>query len=280
MGWKTASIKELEDVKSFLIKEEWRAVVVSDYYKNLQKNLLFPFNYKMDFFINKKNNLIKDLLLFNSKGLVYPVFTSSSIDKDELRKKIDFNGKFIHSVMGMSQEINNVVPLINKAIRYEVDYDLLGLDKDDYSYNKNSISDIKIKKARPSDKDKLYPLQRDYELEEVYLEPENFRSYACLVNLKNKLTEQKIYYVDQNGPVAKAGTNARGFYVDQIGGVFTVKDQRNKGYSTLLMSKILKKLFKTKNQIVLFVKKENMSAQRVYSKLNFKAIGHFKIVYF
>ena len=147
-------------------------------------------------------------------------------------------------------------------------------------FNENEVSSIKIKKANPSDKNKLYPLQKEYELEEVCLEPKNFKPQACMINLKHKLTKQKIFYIDQNGPIAQAGTNAQGFFVDQIGGVYTVRQHRNKGFSTKLMGNIVKTLLKRKNKIVLFVKKQNYSAKRVYEKLNFKPLGDFKIIYF
>ncbi|MBN2736026.1 MAG: GNAT family N-acetyltransferase [Spirochaetales bacterium] len=280
MSWKIATVNELNKVKKFLLKEEWQAVTVSENLRLKLSGLFYPLRKQTEIYINEQAGELRDLLLFTSNGLIYPVFTSNPPDLNNIEDLINFPNRRVHSIMGLSRNVQAFLSTLNLSYHFQVNYDFLCLDKVHFLPDSHHLAGCTIKKAKTRDRHKLFPLQKDYELEEVYLDPGNFQAHACLRNLKNKLSQQKIYYLDKNGPIAKAGTNAQGFKVDQIGGVFTKKEFRNQGYSSFLMKFLLSQLFKTKEKIVLFVKPENLSAQRVYKKLNFKAIDQFQINYF
>jgi predicted GNAT family acetyltransferase len=80
--------------------------------------------------------------------------------------------------------------------------------------------------------------------------------------------------------VAKAGTNARGFTVDQIGGVFTVEEVRNSGIAFRVMEELLRRIFAEKSTVCLFVKKNNLPALALYGKLGFHVADGYRISYF
>ena len=66
-------------------------------------------------------------------------------------------------------------------------------------------------------------------MEEVVIDPSHFSDAQCMKFLKHSLKEELVYVAERDGlPVAKAATNARGFGVDQVGGVYTVPAERNK----------------------------------------------------
>jgi predicted GNAT family acetyltransferase len=80
--------------------------------------------------------------------------------------------------------------------------------------------------------------------------------------------------------VAKAGTNARGFGVDQIGGVFTLEKLRNSGIAFRVMEELLRQVFAHKDMACLFVKKDNLPALALYKRLGFATADSYRISYF
>ncbi|MCM1322168.1 MAG: GNAT family N-acetyltransferase [Bacteroides sp.] len=131
------------------------------------------------------------------------------------------------------------------------------------------------------DADELFPLQKNYDIEEVIPSGSMFSASACLSNLKKQLETQCVFGVKyRDSFIAKAGTNARGFRCDQIGGVFTVPHWRNKGIASVLMQHVVRHIEAQKKQAVLFVKTKNESAKAVYSRIGFRKIGNYEITYF
>jgi predicted GNAT family acetyltransferase len=80
--------------------------------------------------------------------------------------------------------------------------------------------------------------------------------------------------------LSKAGTNARGFDADQIGGVFTVEEERGRGLARRVMDALLGRIFQEKSQASLFVKKLNPAAVTLYRRLGFRELEDFRISYF
>ena len=98
---------------------------------------------------------------------------------------------------------------------------------------------------------------------------------------KESLENNVVLYAEINGtPVAKAGTNARGFITDQIGGVFTKREERNKGIARIVMKYLLSLIFQEKRYASLFVKKHNTPAINLYKSLGFERVNDFRIAYF
>ena len=87
-----------------------------------------------------------------------------------------------------------------------------------------------LRRPTPADAGALLPLQHAYEKEEVLLDPALFNDALSMRSLLQSLREEVHVVLEREGrPLAKAATNARGFTVDQIGGVYTVPTDRGKG---------------------------------------------------
>ena len=80
--------------------------------------------------------------------------------------------------------------------------------------------------------------------------------------------------------MGKAGTNARGFRVDQIGGVYTLPARRGRGIAAALMAALLADILGQGRKPSLFVKPTNAAALALYRSLGFEDIGDFRADYF
>jgi hypothetical protein len=140
---------------------------------------------------------------------------------------------------------------------------------------------VRVRRSLPGDAGLLFPLQRAYELEEVVLEAGLFSDAGCLKMLRQGLREELVFHAARDGwPLAKAGTNARGYGVDQIGGVFTVASERGRGLARIVMAALLEAIFAEKSTACLFVKQANSPAIALYERLGFATIGGYVISYF
>lgn len=132
------------------------------------------------------------------------------------------------------------------------------------------------------EKIKLLELQKSYEQEEVVPECFDFDEDFCRLRFLNSLRTQFVLALknEENQFVAKAGTNAMGFKFVQLGGIFTQKDFRGRHYAKILLQVLLFRLLKIRKSVVLFVKKQNIPANKLYNSLSFKKISDYSIAYF
>ena len=127
----------------------------------------------------------------------------------------------------------------------------------------------------------IYPLQREYEKEEVLLQPERFNPLICMTHLKETLNSQIVFAARRGRRfTAKAGTNARGVNWSQIGGVYTLPELRGQGISRRLMQRVLNSLYSARQGASLFVKPENLPAVHLYQSLGFYQTSRFSIAYY
>ena len=130
--------------------------------------------------------------------------------------------------------------------------------------------------------DKLFDLQKCYEIEEVLPEHDVFSEDICRLHLKSVLRTQYVAAVllPDGTLAAKAGTNALGFHSAQIGGVYVKPEFRRRGYAFGVLYCVLKNVFAVKNTVVLFVKNANATALSLYRALGFKKRNGYIIAYF
>lgn len=127
----------------------------------------------------------------------------------------------------------------------------------------------------------LFPLQRGYELEEVMLDPGTFNRRVCRANLERLLVRHHVFAaLNVDGiPLAKANTNALGITCDQVGGVYTLPDQRGRGLAFMVMTELLRDIFFRRRKACLFVKRDNRTAVDLYRRCGFYPRGEFVIFY-
>ncbi len=128
---------------------------------------------------------------------------------------------------------------------------------------------------------KVYPLQEGYEKEEVLLNPENFNRGASLLLFQKRMKQYPHYIGKYNGAfVSMARINAMSWNIYQIGGVYTLPALRSRGFAEDIMRFTLEEIHRKGRTGLLFVKKENKPALRLYEKISFSCINDFSIAYF
>jgi ribosomal protein S18 acetylase RimI-like enzyme len=133
----------------------------------------------------------------------------------------------------------------------------------------------------------LYPLQAAYEQEEVLPGTSlRFNAAACRLQLERTLRSQLVFaYRIPTGTAegsrfaAKAGTSVQGSAWARIGGVFTEKESRRKGYAYYVLVQLVTALRAAGKSASLFVKEKNTAARCLYEKAGFTVIGGFDLVY-
>jgi len=176
-----------------------------------------------------------------------------------------------------------------------VDYQLMTLEsersipvKGDVSSRDDTSSDdtshdsvINIRQADLDDLEQISPLQEGYEKEEVIPPGDLFDPEVMKALLKKSIETQCIYVAVANGKIiAKAGTNALGLDWDQIGGVYTLPEWRNRGLASSLVQRTARERMNKGRKIALFVKLTNIPAQKAYEKSGFHNDIFFRISYF
>jgi ribosomal protein S18 acetylase RimI-like enzyme len=291
MSWARAELVDFLDLQQFLMKHEALCVGFSAWLKD--KIISTP-HIRNDFTVfirrNKKHiageDAISEAVLITEQGLIFPLVKKRVPGRvhnlSELSRFIQSFPTNLNSIIGISGSVDIIEKLVKLPVRSRVQYFLMATDGFPRGLKPPApIRGVSLRDADLSDALFLFDLQKNYELEEVYLNPESFNETACYANLKNTLRKEILIFAERNGlPIAKVGTNARGYNMFQIGGVYTRPQERRKGLSFLLMYELLKRMFKDGKKACLFVKKTNDAAIKLYQKLGFRIIDNFRITYF
>jgi RimJ/RimL family protein N-acetyltransferase len=288
MKWHRAGKRDLSKLLDFLLPHEWRAVPYTSRLRRLGKTA-FPTALEASVLVYKDGPNIQGTMMLTSAGLLLPIFTpvqgqSRTIPPGPFPGWKDLSFR-LYSVMGPIDEVGWLEAVLPLRAGVSIDYHLMIQTRDSFSnVCRESFPyppGLVVRTAYPRDLAALLPLQIRYELEEVVITRERYNEQACRQNLKRSLRQQLVLMAESNGKVvAKAGTNARGFTVDQIGGVFTVEDVRNSGIAFRVMEELLRRIFAEKSTVCLFVKKNNLPALALYRKLGFRIADGYRISYF
>ena len=284
MAWQLARPSEIDEISDFLARDEWKHVNFSSrlYERNRRA---FPHPHRIGIYLNRAsdNHELREAILVSRGGLILPVLSAVSpeTNRRDIAALINNGRRSLHSVMGCKRDVELVVRSVGRLMKTTIYYDLLVLDVGEIAKTAPSPEELKFRRAKPKDLIPLFPLQKAYEKEEVLLDPKRFNATATYMNLQQHLKRELIYYaVSARQIVAKAGTNARGYRFDQIGGVYTIDSHRNRGVATALMYVLLRHLAREDRGVCLFVKKDNPAALRLYEKLGFHKRDEFVIGYF
>ena len=145
----------------------------------------------------------------------------------------------------------------------------------------NPQFDFEIVRCSEDDKERIFPLQKQYDIVEVLPEGKAFSAEVCKRVLSINLKNQVIYAIKQDGKlVAKAGTNAIGKNYVQFGGVFTDENYRGQGMAQCLVSKLSKEFTEQGKKCALFVKVKNEKAKKAYRKAGYTYQNDYIICYY
>jgi ribosomal protein S18 acetylase RimI-like enzyme len=289
--WRKAGLADLPDLEQFLMRNEVQCVGFSAW---LREKITSTPHLRNDFtvYIRRDKNhetgaeAIDEAVLITEQGLVYPIITRRPPGHDhgvhELYHQFRREPPPASSIIGVARSVDMIANLLRRPVRAKVDYHLMYLDRLPADVRCAPLKrDVKIRRATISDVVALYDLQRRYEIEEVCLNPGQFNETACYAHLKDSLRKEIIFMAERAGrPLAKAGTNACGYRVWQIGGVYTRPEERGQGLGAWLMKSVIDAARKNDRATCLFVKKNNRAAIALYEKLGYETIDSFRITYF
>jgi GNAT superfamily N-acetyltransferase len=275
MSWIPAGRRDIPAIVEFLLPDEALHVPFSSRLRGGARGCEV-------FFERGPEGEVSQCVLYTSGGLLLPVLSAPAAGRGELSGLLRDLRPPVHSIMGIGRCVGAAEEVLPILPTTRVEYFLMTLERSGFRpalpWDSNRL---RVRRADINDADDLYALQRGYELEEVILDPLHFSEANCMRLLREALREEIVYVAELDGvPVAKAATNARGFDVDQIGGVYTVPGERGKGIGAVVVGELLKALLAEKSSACLFVKKRNRPAIALYDRLGFEPVTDYVISYY
>jgi GNAT superfamily N-acetyltransferase len=287
--WQIAGATERALLLAFATRDEWRCVSLSSRLRSGIESSRSSADSGVTLVRLERGSqhpVVRAPVMLSRSGVALPVL--DDLDTFELLPggrpaiAVDRFRPRLHSVMGMKPSVLAMETAIRRKPFASIDYHMMAIDLASWQPPQGEgPRALSVRKAFPEDTDPIFPLQRSYELEEVYLDPHQFDDRRCRSLLRRGLRDELVYVAEIGGvPVAKAGTNARGFTTDQIGGVFTRHDLRHRGIARVVMTALIEHIRRDKRHASLFVKKENTPAIRLYLGLGFDIRGEYRISYY
>ena len=278
LRWRNAKKEDFPLIIDNLIPNEWAYVSLSSLLRiGLDQSRVSENKWRM--IVKKHSTSDVSCIMKTKSGLVLPALIKKEVLTTRLRRLLTTNYS-ANTIMGLREEVLQIQNLLNFKAAKIVEYILMSINQQSFTPIMKEPPNLCIKNAGIIDTVRLFNLQKSYEIEEVILNPKRFNSQICYENLRSTLAREVVLYGTINDiPVVKAGTNARGYNYDQIGGVFTDISQRHQGYATAVMIKLLKILFLQNKSASLFVKPNNINAIKLYRTLGFVKKANFRIAY-
>ena len=275
MSWRPATRADRDALLEFLLREEASCV---------------PFTARLRagtrgsevYVARGDEGSVTGAMLCTSTGLLLPMLAPDAATGAELVTVLREFRPHVHSIMGTGRSVAAVETHMPVMPTARIEYFLMTVSR---RALKPALPPqdqrVRVRVADVSDAEALFPLQKGYELEEVVIDPYHFNDEQCMRLLKRTLRDELVYVAVKDGvPVAKAATNARGFMVDQIGGVYTTPRDRGGGLATAVVSELLERIFEEKEVACLFVKKRNRPAISLYERLGFQPVTEYVISYY
>ncbi len=277
-AWVHARRSHFEAVKRFLLPRESTCVTVTEAMPGAKG----PGRKNGRFTVFTNRGTVSGCVFHTANGFVFPVFPEDGLpEPGSLVRKLRGPSQRLFCVMGLRRDVESLKQLFFDDPIEEIHYYHMSRTCGSPLDHQPLPESMTVRKAGPADAEVLYPIQRDYEIEEVVLAADRFDPAGCMYQLKTSLKNQLVYLIEHRGrPIAKAQTNARGFYWDQIGGVFTERSQRGRGIGRAVMYKLLRDVECARRNTSLFVKQHNESALRMYRRLGYSTRDEFTIAYY
>ncbi len=266
----------------WLANEEWRHVALTSRLKSAAGIPRFGKIADGRLWVREENKRISGAVHISRYGVVLPVFNPDTLDSgdSDFFKRLFRSGEdTLFSIIGMENRVLEIEKQINRSPSETQTYRMFtGIGPS--TSNNEAVSGLSIHHASPSDIDRLWNLEKAYQIEEVLRNSHPFDERSSRRYFLNTLKNQDVFYALLEGrPVAKAGTNARGWTYDQIGGVYVIPELRGYGIAEAVMNKLLSVIVSSGRRPCLFVKNTNHSALKLYKNLEFTDRDPFRISY-
>lgn len=237
----------------------------------------------------------RSLVVAMKSGVVSVVFDDPAHPANRRALERILAGRKISSIQGLASDValaesvlaermraSPLNPFFRRPIVDPIDYSLMKLET---APRPEALSagpaGLVVRRAFPEDAELLFPLQAAYEKEEVVPAGGVFSAAGARLAFERAIRERVILYAVLDGKaVGKAGTNARAFTRDQIGGVFVDPEYRGRGIAARLVAELSALLRAEGRTAVLFVKKRNAPARAAYEKVGFVAGENYRITYY
>lgn len=282
MSWNILERRQIDSLLRFLGTREAGCVAfTSRIYDGSQ--VVLPTRREGRLLVRQSGSAITGAVLQLSSGLYFPVLDRSdpTIEPGALGR-LSLLTPRVYSAMGTTRDVLAFEHALRREPFQSIDYHLMAqtVVPPEPAFPRLPAG-LEVFEASPRDVDRLFDIQKAYEIEEVLLPGNTFHAATSRRHLEETLRDQLVLYAELDGtPVAKVGTNARGIFYDQIGGVFTEKRLRSRGISSYLMTVLLERIRGARKSAALFVKKDNGPALTMYSNLGFTIEDDFRISYF
>ena len=288
MSWSIAGPQDLYAILEFLKNREHTCVpFVSHLLKDGTPS--FPSKIKKRIFKlegHRDRGTISGLVLQTTFGFVFPVLDTAEAEREprlgQLSRRLRKGFFQSFTVMGRKSDVARIEKLLGREPDPQVNYYIMARVGGPPPRSAPSPAGYTFRRADSRDLDALLPLQAAYEREEVIVDGREVNHNVVYHNMRTAL-ENHITYVGERfdgTPVAKASTNARGLTYDQIGGVYTVPEERSKGIAHELMRYLMEDVHAAGKNTTLFVKQQNTPALSMYRRLGFEQKNEFAVSYY
>jgi GNAT superfamily N-acetyltransferase len=267
-----------EGLPDFIQAREWRCCFYSS---RLPGSRGFRPGRKGFHAILAKGGFTEAAVCFGRDGSILPVLEGTG--DEGARNSIAASGPEgfeAARVLGLREDVLAIESVIGPP-KDAIDHFLMRRDAPPPSTGFQPVPGMETRVAGPNDADALIRLQEAYEKEEVLIPLHAFNARAISLALADSLRSQEVIIAEIGGRiVAKAQTNARGFFWDQLGGIYVSPEWRGRGVGAHITSELARRIEGEGRRACLFVKKSNTRAIHAYEKSGFSRACDYRIAYY
>jgi ribosomal protein S18 acetylase RimI-like enzyme len=223
------------------------------------------------------------IIVFTRQGSYY-----CSIRDEHLEDACRFMVKKRDSLFSLYGPSRATVPLMDALgtkPKSSLEYYSMELGRDQFgSVDSACYDDLSVRTCSIRDFDVLKELQQSYHLEEVYTDNAAYPFVSEMKQFKQTLKRRinVAAFIGKNPgiAVAKANVNAESPSYYQVGGIYCDPAFRGRGIASACLETLLKTIFMEKENVTLFVKKENSAAVKLYRNCNFSVTEEMTLSYY
>lgn len=259
-------------------KKKYLEYIEKNLYNNLYLNLDFDkslINHKNnkksgDFYGYFSDEKLQGVFVFSNNNILHMSYLDNGVLKKlDLLRAIKFYKPKI--IKGFKKQIKDLLDILNRSIssyksnnynimeysekKFDLNYEFKSLNRDIINNSLNFLINVEKSFGRNP---KLIN-----DIKKKVLEKSKKEEYFCIIK-NDKIISQ--------GMLENIGKR---FIV--IGGIYTEKIFRKKGYGTIIIKELVNEVLSRGKKPILLVNKENDNAFKLYKKLNFKLKNDFFI---